>query len=105
MTDFAKFGRAEQCHIAFQALDEFRKMKGSLPQPWCKVCAVLALFTSLSLVNRSFQLIAYIPHVGQSVTLQAIGWAFQEGALSFHASCSTVVSFTLTFLGRCKDAR
>ncbi|KAF6030276.1 UBA1 [Bugula neritina] len=36
ITDFAKFGRAEQCHIAFQALHEYKKQHGCLPKPWCR---------------------------------------------------------------------
>lgn len=33
MTDFAKFDRPGQWHIAFQALHEYQKTKGSLPAP------------------------------------------------------------------------
>ena len=39
MTDFAKFGRPEQCNMAMIALHAYKKKHGSLPKPWCKVCS------------------------------------------------------------------
>eukprot|EP01087_Luapelamoeba_hula_P016181 TRINITY_DN495_c0_g1_i1.p1 TRINITY_DN495_c0_g1~~TRINITY_DN495_c0_g1_i1.p1 ORF type:complete len:1073 (+),score=196.51 TRINITY_DN495_c0_g1_i1:80-3298(+) len=36
ISDFAKFGRAEQYHIGFQALSEFQSKKGALPKAGCK---------------------------------------------------------------------
>ena len=38
MTDFAKFDRPGQLHIAFQALHSYIKKKGTLPGPRNKVC-------------------------------------------------------------------
>ena len=37
MTDFAKFDRPGQLHIAFQALHSYLKKKGTLPKPRSKV--------------------------------------------------------------------
>ena len=36
ISDFAKFDRPSQLHIAFQALDKFRTEKGQLPRPYNK---------------------------------------------------------------------
>lgn len=36
MSDFAKFERPAQLHLAFRALDEFRKLEGRLPRPYRK---------------------------------------------------------------------
>lgn len=36
LSDFAKFDRPPQLHLAFQALDEFLSRNGSLPRPWNK---------------------------------------------------------------------
>ncbi|GAB6029875.1 E1 ubiquitin-activating protein [Chamberlinius hualienensis] len=33
ISDFAKFDRPEQLHVAFQALHEYKKQKGTLPKP------------------------------------------------------------------------
>ena len=33
MTDFAKFDRPGQLHIAFQALHKYTEKKGTLPRP------------------------------------------------------------------------
>ena len=41
MTDFAKFGRPEQCHIGYLALHAYKNMHGNLPKPWCKVTDIL----------------------------------------------------------------
>ncbi len=37
MTDWGKFDRPGQLHIAFQALHEYNKQKESLPKPRCQV--------------------------------------------------------------------
>ena len=47
MTDFAKFGRPEQCNMAMIALHAYKKKHGSLPKPWCKVCSQCACLPSL----------------------------------------------------------
>lgn len=39
ITDFGKFDRPAQLHIAFQALSEFKKTKGCLPKSRCKADA------------------------------------------------------------------
>ena len=39
LTDFAKFDRPGQLHIAFQALSEYVKNKKELPKSRCKVSA------------------------------------------------------------------
>ncbi|OWF35050.1 ubiquitin-like modifier-activating enzyme 1 isoform X2 [Mizuhopecten yessoensis] len=39
ITDFAKFDRPAQLHVAFQALTEFNKAKGCLPRSRCKADA------------------------------------------------------------------
>ena len=36
LSDFAKFDRPGQLHVAFQALDEYSTRTGSLPRPWNK---------------------------------------------------------------------
>jgi len=40
-TDFAKFDRPGQLHIAFQALSEYVKTKGGLPKSRCKVIFIV----------------------------------------------------------------
>ena len=37
MTDFAKFERPGQLHIAFQALHSFIQRHGAMPKPHCQV--------------------------------------------------------------------
>jgi len=38
MTDFAKFDRPGQLHVAFQAIHAFQKKHSRLPAPWTQVC-------------------------------------------------------------------
>lgn len=37
ITDFAKFERPAQLHIAYQVLHKYIDLKGSPPKPYCKV--------------------------------------------------------------------
>ena len=43
MTDFAKFDRPGQLHMAYQALHEYQSKEGSLPRPRNKVGTSLIL--------------------------------------------------------------
>ena len=36
ISDFAKFDRPSQLHVAFQALDKFRAKEGRMPRPYNK---------------------------------------------------------------------
>jgi len=60
LSDFAKMGRSELLHVAFQALDAFQvKHQGSYPKPGClqdaeEVCALAAALNKQSASKKQF---------------------------------------------------
>ena len=55
MTDFAKFDRPGQLHIAYQALHEFVKQKGCLPKPRNQVCTCALPLPSPGQLHITYQ--------------------------------------------------
>lgn len=53
LTDFAKFDRPGQLHIAFQALSEYVKSKGELPKSRCKADADIFVSIAKDVNNKS----------------------------------------------------